>query len=586
MGITSFSLFVIAFFILTSSAYARTIWKIPVLYWSMKIEGQVAMRKGFEEEIEKFNKTEPHKIQLLPHVAGEGRRGILNQITQFDEALKSKPNAIVIQPTDNSALARGLQEANSKGIPVIAYDQYIVNGHLASFLTSDNYQGGVDNGDYINKVFRKDQHLRIVVFEYPQVSSTIDRVDGFFDSLRKHGRQFSVLKRYQAVEPIGGEKAAKQFLKDFPEKGSVDLILTVNDGGGLSVVKALWNKKRTEIHHATFDGDPASVENIKNGRLTIIDSAQFCAELGRETARTLIRYLKKEKVPAKILVPTYPVTIESLKSYPGWMGRPIGSLSQPLRPQDIPRKPQTKAEGQARLIVKFGVAPLCPYLCEKGPGVWGGYIYDILKEIADDQGIILQMESISNTRLVANLLARKVNYIIAPSYLVRYLDDVRIVGPSLGMSYTGALVPLNSKESLIDSETLLNKKTVFADVGIDGAPDIFDSAVPGRLIRLTGADVADRMIKMLNDRRVDIALGDYNVLSYSLGRRAGMTMKLVPTSLTGYNSLVLVSVPHEKKFGFIPQHLHNWFLRARQTGDLEKTLSKYNLADWHLLSSD
>lgn len=40
----------------------------------------------------------------------------------------------MIQPTDNSALAEGLQEANLEKIPVIAYDQYIVNGNLTAFL--------------------------------------------------------------------------------------------------------------------------------------------------------------------------------------------------------------------------------------------------------------------------------------------------------------------------------------------------------------------------------------------------------------------------------------------------------------------
>lgn len=543
------------------------------------------MRKGFEEEIEKFNKSGSDKINVLPRVAGEGRKGILNQVSQLDEVLKGTPNVIVIQPTDNSALARGLQDANAKGIPVIAYDQYIVNGNLASFLTSDNYQGGIDNGNYINKVFKKDEKIRIVVFEYPQVSSTMDRVDGFFDSLRSHNRRFTVLKRYQAVDPASGEEAARQFLKDFPAKGSVDLILTVNDGGGLSIVKALWEKKRTEIRHATFDGDPASVENIKNGRLTIIDSAQYCAELGRVTARTLIRYLKKEKVPAKRLIPTFPVTAETVKNYPGWMGRPAGGAQEPEGRKMIPVKPPA-VNREARVIVKFGVAPLCPYLCEKGPGVWGGYIYDILKAVAEDHGISIQMESIANTRLVSNLLARKVNYIIVPSYMVRYLDNVRVVGPHLGMSYIGALLPLTSKESLIDSESISTKKIVFADVGSEGAPDIFGSAASSRLIKLTGSDVADRMIKMLNDRRADIALGDYNLLSYSIGRKSGLTMKLVPTSLTGFSSLVLVSVPKDPEFGFFPQHLHNWFLQSRQNGELDRILSKYNLRDWHLMSND
>ncbi len=130
----------------------------------MKIEAQTVMRKGFEEEIALYNKTAKEKIVLKEYVAGEGRKGILNQIQQFQAAVASEPKAIVIQPTDNSALAAGLQEANRRNIPVIAYDQYIVNGSLTSFVTSDNYQAGIDNADYILKIFPADKTLRIVVF--------------------------------------------------------------------------------------------------------------------------------------------------------------------------------------------------------------------------------------------------------------------------------------------------------------------------------------------------------------------------------------------------------------------------------------
>ncbi|MEN0057256.1 MAG: substrate-binding domain-containing protein, partial [Bdellovibrio sp.] len=308
-------------FLLSTPGFAKT-WDVPVLYWSMKIEGQVAMRRGFEEEIQRFNKKGPDKINLLPQVAGEGRKGIITQIAQMAESLKKRPDAVVIQPTDNSALAQGLATAQKLKIPVFAYDQYIVDGELASLVASDNYQAGVYNGDYIDRLFAKDKELKVVVFEYPKVSSTIDRVDGFFDSLRERGRHFKVLRRYQAIDPQSGEAAAQMFLRDFPEKDSVDLILTVNDGGGLSIVKALWDKKRSEIRHATFDGDPLSIENIKNKRITVIDSAQYCAEVGRQSARALIAYFTKRKFPMRQLISTYPVTEQNWKEYPGWLGRP------------------------------------------------------------------------------------------------------------------------------------------------------------------------------------------------------------------------------------------------------------------------
>ncbi|WP_081112212.1 substrate-binding domain-containing protein [Bdellovibrio bacteriovorus] len=576
--VNALAFFIFIFLFIFSHHSSAKSFEVSVLYWSMKIEGQVAMRKGFEEEIAQFNKKSTDKIVLTPYVAGEGRKGITNQVLQVAEVLKAKPAAMVIQPTDNSALARALEEANQLKIPVFAYDQYIVNGDMTFFATSDNYGGGRDNGDYIHGLFDKNKELRLVIFEYPKVSSTIDRVDGFLDALRDQGRRFKVLKRYEAVDPASGEMAVKQFLKDFPKKGSVDVIFTVNDGGGLSIIKTLYEKKRTDLVHATFDGDPLSVENIKNGKITVIDSAQFCAELGRETARALIAHLTKGGVSEKKLIPTYPVTNKTLANYPGWMGR-VPSFLQKVEVAKAAPTPRVSPNQRNLLTIKIGVAPLCPYLCEQGPGVWGGYIYNILKEVATERGFYLDLESIPNTRLLSALQTRRVNYIIVPADLVRYEDQIRVVGPKLGVNYTGAILTPGSKDSLIDEDLLRTKKVVFADMGTyAGGPHLEIPAA--RSLKVTGADVADRMIKMIGDRRVEIALGDYNVLRYSLIKKPRAELQLLPTSLTGFNSVVLVGSPRESHFGYLPEYLDAWFLRARQDGSLEKILNKYNLKDW------
>ncbi|MFM6929867.1 MAG: hypothetical protein ACKOX6_15465, partial [Bdellovibrio sp.] len=47
-----------------------------------------------------------------------------------------------------------------------------------------------------------------------------------------------------------------------------------------------------------------------------------------------------------------------------------------------------------------------------------------------------------------------------------------------------------------------------SDLNLD--PEEFKKSV-----KIEGADVADRMIKALSERRVDLALGDYNVLRYT-----------------------------------------------------------------------
>ncbi len=299
-------------------------WRVGVLYWSMNIPGQVAMRQGLEAEAKALNASARREgkpeVKLEVRVAGDGEAGIENQVRQMKELIAAHVDLLIVQPTDNAALAEPLKAANRTHIPVVAYDQYISGGNLAAYRTSDNYQAGFLDGEYVASRFPAEHPIRLVMVEYPHVSSTVERVDGFLDALSKAPRQYKILKSYTAVEPVAGRRAAEELLRDFPVRGSVDVVFTVNDGGGLAVVKVLATAGRNEIMVATIDGDPASVENIKAGRLTVIDSAQFCGPLGAEAMRVAHAILSNGKPPYHALVPVFPVTRETLEIYPGWGG--------------------------------------------------------------------------------------------------------------------------------------------------------------------------------------------------------------------------------------------------------------------------
>lgn len=298
--------------------------RIGVLYWSMNIPGQVAMRKGLETEARRINAMARRQglraVKLFPQVAGDGADGVEHQITQMFEMVKQKPDIIIVQPTDNAALAAPLRAANQAGIPVVAYDQYISGGALAAYITSNNHQAGYLDGEYVAAQFPDQTAIRLVLVEYPRVSSTVDRLNGFLDALRDHGQVYQILKTYEAVEPVGGQLAGKQILRDFPLKGSVDVIFSVNDGGGLSVVEVLANAGRTEIMFASIDGDPKSVENIRARRLTHIDAAQFCGPLGAEALKAAYSIASGNATPRQSLVPVFPITRDTLSRYPGWDG--------------------------------------------------------------------------------------------------------------------------------------------------------------------------------------------------------------------------------------------------------------------------
>jgi ribose transport system substrate-binding protein len=297
---------------------------IGVLYWSMNIPGQVAMRQGLEQEAKTINATAQKKgqtgIVLSVRIAGDGTEGMERQIEQFYNLIMEQPDAIIVQPTDNAALLEPLRKANHMGIPVIAYDQYISGGELTAYITSDNHQAGYLNGEYLASYFSDRQEIQLILVEYPHVSSTVERLDGFLEALNDYHQPFRILAGYKAVQPEEGRRVAKQILKDFPEPGSIDAIFTVNDGGGLSVVDTLYKANRHEIVVASIDGDPEAIENIRLNRLTHIDTGQFCGVLGAYAMRIAYAVVKGESVPRLTKVPVFPITRETLPIYTGWYG--------------------------------------------------------------------------------------------------------------------------------------------------------------------------------------------------------------------------------------------------------------------------
>ncbi|MBN2640650.1 MAG: substrate-binding domain-containing protein [Victivallales bacterium] len=294
---------------------------IGVLYWSMNIPGQVAMRKGLEAQAEEINANSSHEkpvIILKEYVAGDGVAGMERQIRQMHELIDGKVDLIIVQPTDIAALREPLIRANKEKIPVIAYDQHIIDGQLACYITSDNYQAGYLDGEYVAANFPQNKKLRIILVEYPHVSSTVKRVDGFIDALEQYEQAYEIIKSYNAVEPEGGREAGAEILRDFPEPGSFDVIFTVNDGGGLAILQALDAAGRKEVFFASVDGDPISVMNIKKGNIMRIDSAQFCGVLGSESMKMAYRLLKGERIPRQVLIPSFPITRETVDMYKGW----------------------------------------------------------------------------------------------------------------------------------------------------------------------------------------------------------------------------------------------------------------------------
>ncbi|SDN71815.1 multiple monosaccharide ABC transporter substrate-binding protein [Alkalicoccus daliensis] len=87
-----------------------------------------------------------------------GEDDVQNQVSQIENMITQEVDLLVIASIDGEALTSVLEMAEATDIPVIAYDRLIMNSeHVSYYATFDNYEVGVQQGEYIESALSLDE---------------------------------------------------------------------------------------------------------------------------------------------------------------------------------------------------------------------------------------------------------------------------------------------------------------------------------------------------------------------------------------------------------------------------------------------
>ena len=84
------------------------------------------------------------------------------QIQIMETFIAANVSAFVLAPLDKRALERPVREAKNKGIPTIIIDSELRGDAHASFISTNNYKGGVLGAEYIGKLMNGKGKLILV----------------------------------------------------------------------------------------------------------------------------------------------------------------------------------------------------------------------------------------------------------------------------------------------------------------------------------------------------------------------------------------------------------------------------------------
>lgn len=266
----------------------------------------IALNTGLKTVIEESGDT---MVTLDPQLSQE------RQIAQIKELIDKKVDIIYVAPVDWKGIKPALEASREAGIPVFNIDSPVYDEDLVTtIITSDNYNVGVIAG---NDLMKRTKEANIVILDYPRSKSTVERIQGFRDTIRDKPQYKIVIQESGEGQYDQAKAVMTEIIQKYPDFNTV---MAVNDLSALGAISALQEAGRIENTYVYgVDGTPEAKRKIQEGLMTAT-VAQSPIELGMTSAEMGYVFLEGKPIQQHIEIPVYLIDKDNLNDYgvEGW----------------------------------------------------------------------------------------------------------------------------------------------------------------------------------------------------------------------------------------------------------------------------
>lgn len=233
---------------------------------------------------------------------------IPEQLSQIEDVVVKKPDAIVFVPVDYKAMVPGVEQINDAKIPVVNVTDRSSGGSFLAFIGADDYSLGLETGRYLLKALGGKGN--VVVLEGVKGSLTsIDRVRGFNEAI-KEAKGVKVLAsqpaNYQRLQAL---QVMENLMQSHP---TIDGVLAANDAMAIGAIEALDGANR-KAQVIGINGTKEAVDAIKSGKL--LASGDYNGFLqGCIGTMVAVRALRKEAIVKEVVLK--PTVVEKTNYQP------------------------------------------------------------------------------------------------------------------------------------------------------------------------------------------------------------------------------------------------------------------------------
>jgi ribose transport system substrate-binding protein len=267
----------------------------------------IDMQKGAEEEAKKLGVT-------LIVQAAEREVDVEKQMQIIENLIQTKVAALCVTPSGSREIVPAIEKANRAGIPVIIVDTRVdpktmseSKGKIASFIGSDNYEGGKLAGEFIAK--KLGGKGKVAILEgIPGHETGDSRLKGFREALKAFPEIEIVASQTANWERDQGFNVFQNLLQSHPE---VQAVFACSDLMALGAVEAIAAAKKTgQITVVGFDASDEARKAVLNGTMDAT-VAQSPATMGAMAVQNAYHLIKGEAIKEEAVVPIKLITKEN-----------------------------------------------------------------------------------------------------------------------------------------------------------------------------------------------------------------------------------------------------------------------------------
>jgi len=277
-----------------------------------------AVRVGADAAAKALNVKTLHYIPTKPD-------SIPEQMSQIEDVVVKKPDAIVFTPVDYKALVPGVEKINAANIPVVNITDRSSAGKFVAFVGADDYSTALETARYLLKTLNGKGNFIILEGVKGALTNT-DRVRGFNDALKENPGAKLLASQPGNYQRLQALQVMENLLQSHPQ---IDGVLAANDAMAMGAVEALEGANRT-AKVIGINGTKEAVDAIKAGKL--LASGDYNGFL-QGCIGTIIaaRTLRKQPVVQEIVLKPTVVSKENYQPYE----TPVESRSCPTWEQAL-----------------------------------------------------------------------------------------------------------------------------------------------------------------------------------------------------------------------------------------------------------